>query len=130
VPNHAYNDSIIVARSCRYNQPKIDYSFLSKYNKIYFVGVPDEYSAMKKSIPHIEFIAVNDFLELAQIIAGCKLFIGNQSFPFSLAEALKVNRLLEVNYDCPNVTVYGHNGFDFYFQPHFEKLVQQRYENL
>jgi hypothetical protein len=128
-PNTAFKDSIVLARSQRYNQPGIDYGFLQRYNNVYFVGVEVEYQLMKQQIPNLEFAPVNDFNELASIIAGSKLFIGNQSFPFSLAEGLKVNRLLEVYHLCPNVCVYGENGFDFYFQNNFEKLVVERYEN-
>ena len=83
---------------------------------------------MKKMVPQIRHRPVKDFLEMASVIAGAKLFIGNQSFPFSLAEALKVNRLLEVHFQCPNVTVYGDKGFDFCFQPQFEELVKLRYD--
>ena len=42
-------------------------------------------------------------LDLAQTIAGCKFFIGNQSFSFAVAEAIKVKRVLEVCYETPNV---------------------------
>jgi len=80
---------------------------------------------MRKFVPDIEYRPVQNFLELAEIIAGCKFFIGNQSFPFSLAEALKVNRVLEVYYSCPNVIVEGRNAFDFCFQPQFELIVQK-----
>ena len=85
---------------------------------------------MKTQIPALQFYKVNNFLEMATIIAGSKLFIGNQSFPFSLAEGLKANRLLEVYFQCPNVIPTGNNGFNFCFQPQFEQLVKDRYENL
>jgi hypothetical protein len=62
------------------------------------------------------------------VIAGGRFFIGNQSFPFSIAESLKVKRLLEVYYLAPNVTVYGNKGFDFCAQPQFEKLVSDLWE--
>jgi len=127
-PDKEMSESIVLARSNRYQAPNIDYSILKKYSNIYFVGVPDEYNEMKKLIPALKYRPVNNFLEMASVIAGSKLFIGNQSFPFSMAEALKVNRLLEVYFECPNVTVYGDNGFDFSFQPQFEKLVRLRYE--
>lgn len=127
-PDNDMNDSIVVARSNRYQAPNIDYSILKKYPKLHFVGIPEEYQEMKKLIPQLSYRPVKNFLEMATIIAGARLFIGNQSFPFSIAEALKVNRLLEVYFDCPNVTVYGNKGFDFSFQPQFEKLVKQRYE--
>ena len=85
--------------------------------------MPDEFEEMKKQLPKLEYKPVANFLELASVIAGSKLFIGNQSFPFSLAEALKVRRVLEVFYQCPNVLVEGANGYDFCYQPQFEKIV-------
>ena len=103
---------------------------LKKYANIYFVGTEDEYKEMKQQINHLQYLPVKNFLELASYIAGAKLFIGNQSFPFSLAEAMKVNRLLEMYYLAPNVNVYGTKGFDFCFQPQFEYLVKLRYDNL
>jgi hypothetical protein len=80
---------------------------------------------MKKAIPHLKYHSVNDFLEFAQIIAGCKFFIGNQSFPFAVAEALKIKRALEVCFECPNVIPEGKDGYDFCYQPQFEKIVRQ-----
>lgn len=52
-------------------------------------------------IPKLEYIPVEDFMHMANIIAGCRFFIGNQSFPFAIAEALKVKRLLEVYHLSP-----------------------------
>ncbi len=129
-PDASSSDAIVIARSCRYRSPGINYSFLRKYNNIQFVGLSEEYEDIKKIIPHIQYRPVSNFLEMAAIIAGSKLFIGNQSFPFAIAEALKVNRLLEVHFECPNVTVYGDKGYDFCFQPQFEKLVTLRYEHF
>jgi len=124
-PDPEFADFIVLSRSSRYNNALIDYSFLSKYAQIVFVGVKAEYEEMKKCIPGLRWRQVNDFLELAEIIAGCKLFIGNQSFPYSIAEGLKVRRLLEVFYQIPNVMPEGGNGYDFCFQKHFEWLVEQ-----
>jgi hypothetical protein len=62
---------------------------------------------------------------MATLINSCKLFIGNQSFPFSIAEGLKVNRLLEVYHLSPNVIVEGKGAQDFLYQPQFEKTVEQ-----
>lgn len=90
-----------------------------------FVGLQEEYEDMKKSIPHLRYHPVNDFLQLAQLIAGCKFFIGNQSFPYSLAEALKVKRALEVNFENPNVIPEGDNAYDFCYQPQFEKIIRE-----
>jgi hypothetical protein len=123
--NTKVNEYVIIARSRRYRAPNIDYSFLAKYDKLLFVGLPEEFDDMRTIIPNITYRPVNNFLEMAEIIAGCKFFIGNQSFPFAIAEALKVKRLLEVCFQCPNVSVEGLNGFDFCYQPQFEKLAEK-----
>jgi len=123
IPDKSYNDKVIFARSERYNNESIDYSFLAKYSNIYFVGVKSEYEKIKKILPDIQWIQVLDFVELAQIIAGCKFFIGNQSFPFSIAEALKVPRILEVYSETANVIPEGQHAYDFLFQEHLEWLV-------
>ena len=65
------------------------------------------------------------FLELAEIIKSCKLFIGNLSFGYALAEAIKVPRLLESQPDFPLVYPNGENAYDFYFQEHFELLFKK-----
>jgi hypothetical protein len=126
--NEQYTNKIIIARSHRYRSLVVDYSFLKKYPNKLFVGVQEEYEDMKKVLPDLEYKPVNDFLEMATIINSCKLFIGNQSFPFSLAEALKVKRLLEVYYKAPNVVVEGEGANDFIYQPQFEYAVKRLLE--
>jgi len=124
-PDKSYANTLIIARSERYRNASVNYSFLQKYSDLVFVGVASEYDDMRKAIPTLKWVQVDDFLKLAQIIAGCKLFIGNQSFPFSLAEALKVPRILEVYYQAANVIPEGENAYDFFFQEHLESLVKK-----
>jgi hypothetical protein len=124
-PDESFKNEIIISRSFRYRAPGISYDFLKAYPHITFLGLPDEFDEMKKAIPHLKYHSVNDFLEFAQIIAGCKFFIGNQSFPFAVAEALKIKRALEVCFECPNVIPEGKDGYDFCYQPQFEKIVRQ-----
>lgn len=119
----SYADKIILARSERYRNSTINYKFLSKLPNVLFVGVESEYKDMKKSIPNLQWKQISDFMELAEIIAGCKFFIGNQSFPFSIAEALKVPRILEPTFEVINVVPEGENAYDFFFQEHLESLV-------
>lgn len=126
-PLTGFKDAIVIARSSRYRNKVIDYSFLKKYPVLKFVGVKDEFEDMKRTLPNLEWIEVDDFLELAKIIAGCKLFIGNQSFPYAIAEGLKAPRVLEICFDVINVVPEGENGYDFLFQDHFENLVEELY---
>lgn len=119
--------NILISRSFRYREPGINYEFLKAYPDLGFIGMDDEYEDIKKILPAIEHRKAHDFLELAQIIAGCKFFIGNQSFPFAIAEALKVKRVLEVHFSCPNIIPHGENAFDFCYQAQFEKIIKELY---
>jgi hypothetical protein len=124
-PDKSFTNEIVIARSFRYRAPGISYSFLQQYPNITFLGVKEEFEDLKIQLPHLKYKPVNNFLEFAQVIAGCKFFIGNQSFPFAVAEALKVPRALELCFECPNVIPEGENGYDFIYQPQFEKVVRQ-----
>lgn len=126
-PNIDFANNIVIARSLRYQNKHITYEFLSKYKNLCFVGVRSEYEAISQIIPEIAFVEVKDFMQLAEIIAGAAFFIGNQSFPFSIAEALKTPRILETSFDTPNVIPDGENGFDFLLQEHFEWHVDNLY---
>ena len=73
---------------------------------------------LKKDISKLEFYDCKNFLEMAEIIKSSKIFIGNLSFGYTLAEGLKVPRLLESNPEFPLVYPNGRKGYDFYFQNH------------
>ncbi|NIJ54359.1 hypothetical protein [Dyadobacter arcticus] len=123
-PDKSYSDTIVMARSERYRNYTINYKFLNDYQNIVFIGVESEFIDIKKTIPHIQWVQVDDFMQMAQIIAGAKFFIGNQSFPYSIAEGLKVPRILETSFEVINVVPEGGNGYDFFFQEHLESLVK------
>jgi len=116
------NDYTIVNRTQRYNNPLIDYSILEG-KKVMFVGVDSEYKIFKMMNPFAERLEVKDFLELAQYIAGCELFIGNQSMAFAIAEQLKVKRILEQFVIAPNVIPQGGDWSIFHTQNQFQKLI-------
>lgn len=120
-----YANTILIARSSRYRSSFIDYSFLNRYSNLLFLGIESEYNDMKTLLPGLKWLEVKDFKALAQVIAGCKFFVGNQSLPFAIAESLKVPRILETYFHAPNVITEGDNGYDFYFQRHFEALVEE-----
>ena len=120
-----FKNYIVILRSLRRQNKFINYSFLKNYKSIVFVGLKNEFDDLKKSINHLEHYDSEDFLELASIIKNSKVFIGNLSFGYALAEALKVPRLLESAPDFPLVYPNGSKGYDFYFQNHFEYLVKK-----
>ena len=126
-PHANYNNYIVIMRSLRRQNKFIDYSILSSYKNIVFLGLRNEYEDLKSKINNLEHYDSKDFLELAMIIKNSKLFIGNLSFGYALAEALKVPRLLESGPNFPLVYPNGAEAYDFYFQKHFENLLKKLY---
>ena len=127
--NERFKDYIVIMRSLRRQNKFIDYSFLNSYEKIIFIGLENEFENLKKTIKNLEYYNSKDFLELASIIKNAKIFIGNLSFGYALAEGLKVSRLLESAPNFPLVYPNGHNAYDFYFQNHFENLVKKLFKS-
>lgn len=120
------HDTIIINRTERCRNENIDYSFLKQYeSRLLFVGLESEWLKFKEETKiDLPLFTAKDFLELAQVIASCSFFIGNQSLCFSLAEAIKVPRILEICPFLPNVIPCGEHAYDFYYQQCFENYVQ------
>ena len=127
IGKHNIKNKILIIRSKRRRNDLINYNFLNNYNDVLFLGLKNEYDDLKKSIKNLEFYDCKNFLEMAEIVNSCKVFIGNLSFGFTLAEALKKPRLLESGPDFPLVYPNGDNAYDFYFQNHFEILFKKLY---
>ena len=117
--NSSMKDKIVIMRSPRYRNPFINYDILKNVKNIVCIGLKSEFEDLKKNIPNLEFYNCKDFLEMAEIIKSSKFFIGNLCFAYSVAEGLKVNRLLETCPDFPVVFPIGGNAYDFYHQIHF-----------
>ena len=125
-------NKIIIHRSFRYRNNFINYDFLNNYENLYFIGLPNEYEDLKKQINKLNFYDCVDYQDMACIIKSSKFFLGNSSLAFPMAEALKVPRILEACPDFPIMQPIGKDAFDFYYQPHFEKLfnfLNNKYSN-
>lgn len=126
-PVDGYSDKILINRTERYTNMLIDYSFLKKYEgKVLFIGLPKEHEIFceqnRINIPHLQ---LPDFLELARAISCCKLYIGNQSALFQVAEHMKINRILEVFKPMPNVIGSGKGFYDFLHQNSLEYYCEK-----
>lgn len=120
---------ILVNRTERYNNMLISYTFLKKYkDQVLFIGLPHEHELFCKThkvdIPHLK---LNDFLEVAIALESCKVFIGNQSMCFQIAENLKIPRILEVCKPIPNVIGNGPGFYDFLYQNNLQYYVDKLY---
>ena len=82
-------------------------------------------SALRRQAgPGVVYLSFRNHLDMATAIASCKLFIGNQSSCFAIAQGLDVPRVLEVCPVCCNVPIHGRNGYDVISQPLFEGWVK------
>jgi len=109
-----YIDDIIIARSPRYHdREEINWSLLCNYN-VTMIGLPNDYNKfVKKAGFSPKLVRCRDALEIAQYIAGSKLFISNQTLGFAIAEAMKHPRVLEVYYSKNNCQPHGTNGYTY-----------------
>lgn len=103
---------VVVARSPRYHNNMFPWTkVLAHYGEsVLFIGLKEEHDAFCKAFGvKVEHRPVKDFLEIASLIAGSDLFIGNQSSPYAVAEGLKHPRVLECNLRVPDC-VYPNGG--------------------
>ena len=92
---------IVVNRTARYRNDKLPwYGLVRKYAKqMVFVGERDEWENFKGfGAPDFEipWHPTDNLLELARVIAGAKVFIGNQSVAMAIALGLGKNVIQEV----------------------------------
>lgn len=104
---------IIINRTDRYQNPAFPWlNILRDFReRILFVGSEQEHQEFCKSFSKVEYANTPSHLILAQVIKGSKLFIGNQSFPYSIAESLKHNCIQETALNVPNCKYERHNSY-------------------
>jgi hypothetical protein len=102
----------VFARSFRYRSPKVTYKQLVKlHNKSsVFVGLPEEHRDFERQFGKIEHYNVKDFLEMAQVINGAEIFIGNQSSPMALAIAMHKPFIQEAYFKGADCRFYRPNA--------------------
>jgi hypothetical protein len=124
------SDKIIINRTERYTNMLISYRFLKDYeDKLVFMGLPHEYKLFCKQfgLNMPIFPERQNFNDISVSIQSCKLYIGNQSACFQIAEGHKVNRILETCRQIPNVIGSGPGFYDFLHQDKLEYFVNKLY---
>jgi hypothetical protein len=115
VPNPKKKYELIVHRSSRYHNDVFPWKkIVEKYGQtITMVGLECEHKEFCKRFGEVSYIKTENFLELAELIAGCSLFIGNQSAPFAIAEGLKKRVIQESDVLVPNCQFKRNNATYF-----------------
>ncbi len=95
---------VVVNRSIRYQNPSFPWPrILAEYKgRIGFVGTVQEHRPFSKMFGPIEHLDTPTLLDLANVIAGAELFVGNQSAPLAIAEAMKKKIVQECSPRIPN----------------------------
>lgn len=75
-----------------------------KYGKeAVFIGTEAEHEVFSGTCGKVPHYKTKDLAEAARVIAGCELFVGNQSCPHAIASGMKKRIILEVWKEGPNV---------------------------
>lgn len=123
------NYDVIISRSTRYTNSAINYLILDDICNISkgFLGTNFEYQQFLLEFPEskIDYIHVANSFEASVYLSKCNLFIGNQSFFFSIAEGMQINRLLETCELCPNVISDGGVSGQFLTNHSFVNLLNE-----
>jgi hypothetical protein len=114
------NKWLVVNRTARYHNDKMPWDrIVPKYAKqMLFVGTEQEYGLFRGFAPgnRIDYCNTKDALELARVIAGARVFIGNQSLALAIAHGLSKPVIAEewsANANCHlerSNAIYVRNG--------------------
>lgn len=95
---------VIINRTIRYKNRHFPWSKIVQHygDKIAFIGLPHEHAIFCNDFGPVEHIKTRTMMEMAKLIAGSELFIGNQSCAFALAEGMKHTAIQETARDIPD----------------------------
>ena len=94
-PDTSYRDKIILVRTSRYNNHFLDWNVLKPYQKdIIMLGLETEHNDFCREFFPVDYLKVNNALDIAETMAGSKFIVGNQGGLFSIAEMMKTPRIL------------------------------------
>ena len=90
-----YKDKIILICTERYQNILTDYKILKEFkNILVFMGTDKEYQLFNEKYFEIDRVQINSALDAAEKMNGAIGVVGNQSGLYSIAECLKVKRIM------------------------------------
>ena len=96
-PSEETKGRVVINRSPRYNNSYFQWKRVVEFygDDLIFLGLDHEHRAFCDAYGSVKFRPTANMLEVAELIAGSDLFIGNQSSSMTIAEGLKHPRIQE-----------------------------------
>jgi hypothetical protein len=113
-PNPDFEGKVIIHRSPRYHNMHFPWQRIIDHfgDRVVAVGLPEEHAMFERFISRkIPLIQTENYLECAEILTGCSLFIGNQSSPCAIAIGLGIPVIQETSPRVPDCVYTGANAF-------------------
>lgn len=95
---------IVINRTGRYRNQSFRWEQVVRHyrNRLLFVGLQHEWKEFCSMFGFVEHAPTNDMMDVAELIAGSEMFIGNQSCAFAIAEGLKHPAIQETSKQFPD----------------------------
>lgn len=107
--------NVLIGRTTRFCNTAINYQFLDQVDKVGFVGLAYEYEDFMKryQLSTVQYVPVANALEMARLMRQARIYIGNQSVNFAIADGMKIPRALEAFEPAPVASPVGGICFEF-----------------
>jgi glycosyltransferase involved in cell wall biosynthesis len=108
-PDPRTKGKIVIHRTSRYQNQFFRWqALMDRYADVaIFLGTAEEHKRFTEEFGRIDYCPTRDLLEMAQLIVGSEMFMGNQSVGLAIAEGLKHPRVAEICPWQPDVLVGG-----------------------
>jgi hypothetical protein len=103
-PSNETAGKVVINRTGRYRNPSFYWERLVRHysHRLVFVGLPHEWREFCAHFGYVDFRPTSNLLEVAELIAGSELFVGNQSCAYAIAEGLKHRTIQETSLTHPD----------------------------
>lgn len=98
------HSAVVFARSQRYRNPHFPWREVYRRfgRAAVFVGTLSEHQDFIHQVGQVPLVPTPTLLDVAKLLAGAQLFVGNQSCPLSIAHGLRMPVVVEQCPDCKN----------------------------
>lgn len=111
-PSAETKGRIVINRTGRYRNTLFQWKEVVKHyrHRLLFIGLPHEWKEFVGTCGYVEYHPTKNLMEIAGLIAGSELFIGNQSCANAINEGLKHASIQESSLEFPDCIYNRSNG--------------------